>query len=54
MPITAIIWPLALLLAVAGLCRIAPADRRSLYLAPVGYTALYLCILTAAVMAVLR
>ncbi|MFZ4206786.1 hypothetical protein ACOZE4_18310 [Streptomyces griseoincarnatus] len=54
MPITAIVWPLALLLAVAGLCRIAPSGRRRLYLAPVCRTALYLCILTAAVMAVLR
>ncbi|MGN7139031.1 hypothetical protein [Streptomyces pseudogriseolus] len=54
MPITAIVWPLAVLLAVVGLCRIAPSDRRSLYLAPIGCTALYLCILTAAVMAVLR
>ncbi|MDT6983735.1 hypothetical protein ACFSUJ_12175 [Streptomyces lusitanus] len=49
-----LLCPLAALAAVIGLCRIAPVDRRSLYLAPVGCTVLYLCILTAAVMAVLR
>lgn len=42
-----ILWPLAALLAAAGLCAIAPARARSLYLAPVGCTALFICTLAA-------
>ncbi|MFD4257736.1 hypothetical protein ACFWR9_08890 [Streptomyces sp. NPDC058534] len=42
-----IIWPLAALIAAAGLCVIAPPRSRSLYLAPVGCTALFICTLAA-------
>ncbi|MGA5604020.1 hypothetical protein ACPCUF_23790 [Streptomyces griseoincarnatus] len=49
-----ILWPLAVLLATAGLCRIAPPRARSLYLAPVGCTTAFICTLAALAAALAR
>ena len=43
----AVLYPLAVLLAAAGLCRIAPPRARTLYLAPIGCTAAFICTLAA-------
>jgi hypothetical protein len=51
MPATLIIWPLAALLAAAGLCVIAPRGRPGLYLWPVSCTVTLLFLAVAYVAA---
>lgn len=50
----ALLWPLATLLAAAGLCAIAPRRTPGLYLAPVSCTAAFICLLAALAAAVYR
>ena len=52
--ILTLLWPLAVLLAAAGLCVIAPPRARALYLAPVGCTAAFICTLAALAVALHR
>jgi hypothetical protein len=47
-------WPLATVLAAAGLCVIAPARARGLYVAPVAGTAAFICTLAALGVALVR
>jgi len=49
-----LLFPLAALAAAAGLCVIAPARARHLYLAPVGCTAAFIATLAALAVALLR
>ncbi|MEU6376789.1 hypothetical protein [Streptomyces sp. NPDC046909] len=50
----ALFWPLATLIAAAGLCVIAPRQTPGLYLWPVSCTAAFICLLAALAAAVIR
>ncbi|MEU3161988.1 hypothetical protein ACPCAJ_21125 [Streptomyces griseoincarnatus] len=49
-----VVWPLAVLLAAAGLCVIAPPRSRDLYFAPVGCTTAFIVALAALAVALAR
>lgn len=49
-----ILWPLAALVAAAGLCVIAPPRSRALYFAPVGCTTAFIVTLAALAAALVR
>lgn len=49
-----LLWTLATVLAAAGLCVIAPPRSRAVYLAPVGCTTAFICILAALAAAIAR
>jgi hypothetical protein len=49
-----IVWPLAALVAAAGLCAIAPPRSRALYFAPVGCTTAFIVALAALAAALVR